>query len=75
MAILQIRVKPRSRVSQLSRTAEGEWLAELKSPPVDGKANAELIALVAGHFDCPKSAVSIKTGASGRMKLVKVEGL
>lgn len=74
MAILKIRVKPRSRLGRLSQTAEGDWLAELKSPPVDGKANAELIALVADHFDCPKSAVSIKSGASGRMKLVKIEG-
>lgn len=75
MAILQIRVKPRSKVSQLSRTAENKWMAQLKSPPVEGKANAELIALVADHFSCPKAAVSIKSGASGRLKLVKVEGL
>lgn len=75
MAILQIRVKPRSKVSQLSQTPEGQWVAQLKSPPVDGKANAELLALVAAHFSCPKSAVAIKTGASGRLKLVTVAGL
>ena len=51
----------------------GAWLAQLKSPPVDGKANKELIALIAGHFGCPKSAVSIKSGASGRMKWVRVD--
>jgi len=53
--------------------SDGTWVAKLKSPPVDGKANAELIALVAEHFKCGKAAVSIKSGASGRMKLVKVE--
>jgi uncharacterized protein YggU (UPF0235/DUF167 family) len=31
-----------------------------------------LIALIARHFACPKSAVSIKSGASGRTKLVKI---
>ncbi len=50
------------------------WLARLKSPPVDGKANKELVALIAARFVCPKSAVSIKSGASGRVKWVQVEG-
>ena len=71
--ILRIKVKPSSRVSKLTESDEGTWLAELKSPPVDGKANRELIALVAAHFRCSKAAVSIKSGASGRLKLVRVE--
>jgi hypothetical protein len=40
---------------------------------VEGKANAELIALVARRFGCAKTAVSIKAGASGRRKLVKID--
>jgi hypothetical protein len=56
-----------------TQSPEGAWLAQLKSPPVDGKANQELIALVAKHFGCAKSAVSIKSGASGRLKLVQVQ--
>jgi len=43
------------------------WLAQLKAPPIDGKANEELVAVVAKRFKCRKSAVSIKSGASGRM--------
>jgi len=70
---LQIKVKPRSRVSSLEQVDDGSWVAKLKSPPVDGKANAELIALVARHFGCPRSAVRIRAGASGRLKLVQVE--
>ena len=46
----------------------------MKSPPVDGKANAELIALVAEQFGRSRAAVSIKAGASGRMKLVRIDG-
>ena len=71
--IMQIKVKPRSRVSSLAQAPDGTWLAKLKSPPVDGKANDELVALVAEHFHCRRAAVSIKSGVSGRMKLVKVE--
>ena len=70
--IIEVRVKPNARASALERADDGTWRAQLKSPPVDGKANAELIALVAGRFGCPKSAVSIKSGASGRTKRVKI---
>lgn len=70
---LQVKVKPNARSSALEQAADGTWLAQLKSPPVDGKANTELIALIARRFGCTKSAVSIKSGASGRMKLVRIE--
>ena len=71
--IIQIKVKPNSRTSVLEQREDGTWLAQLKSAPVEGKANDELLALVAKQFDCRKSAVSIKAGVSGRMKLVRIE--
>ena len=70
--VLQVKVKPNSRVSSFVEQADGTWLAQLKSPPVDGKANAELVGLVAERFGCRKSEVTIKAGAAGRMKLVKI---
>ena len=73
MKLLQVKVKPNARSSRLEQQPDGSWLAQLKSPPVDGKANEELIALVASHFGCPKSAVIIKSGASGRLKRLAVE--
>jgi len=72
--IIQVKVTPRARESSLTQMPGGTWLAKLKSPPVDGKANAELIALVAEQFGCSRAAVSIKSGASGRMKLVRIDG-
>ena len=70
---IQIKVKPNSRTNLLEERDDGTWLAQIKSPPVEGKANEELLALVAKHFRCRKSDVSIKTGASGRVKLVRIE--
>jgi uncharacterized protein (TIGR00251 family) len=69
-----VKVKPQARSSSLEQLEDGTWRAMLKSPPVDGKANAELIALVAERFGCRKADVTIRSGASGRMKLVRVEG-
>ena len=73
LVVIQVKVKPNARVSTLEQSEAGPWLARLKSAPVDGKANEELIALVADHFKCRKSDVSIKSGASGRMKMIRVQ--
>lgn len=71
--ILAIRVKPNSREQSLTEQPDGSWLATIKAPPVDGKANAALVALVADHFGCRKAQVSIKVGGSGRRKLVRID--
>lgn len=70
--LLRVKVKPNARESSLVQAPDGTWQARLKSPPVDGKANAELVALVAERFGCRKADVLIKAGASGRTKLLKV---
>jgi hypothetical protein len=72
MRIIQVKVKPRSRVSALEELQDGTFVARLRSAPVDGQANAELIELVARHYGCSKSAVSIKSGASSRTKRVAI---
>jgi uncharacterized protein (TIGR00251 family) len=72
--IIQVKVKPNSRASRLEQQEDGTWLAQLKSSPIDGKANEELIALVAKHFKRSKSDISIKSGATSRLKLVRING-
>ena len=74
MRTLKVRVKPGSREESLAEQDDGTWLARVKAPPVDGRANAALIALVAAHFGLRKAQVSIRSGASGRTKLVQLEG-
>jgi len=71
--MLQVKVTPRAKVSELSQAADGTWIARLKSSPVGGRANAELLRLVAEKFGCSKAAVTLKAGAAGRTKLLKVE--
>lgn len=73
MRTIQLKVKPNARESSLAQQPDGTWLAKVKAPPVDGKANAAVIALVAEHFGVPKAAVTIKTGGSARLKLVQIE--
>lgn len=69
---IQVRVKPNARESKLEQAGE-VWVASVKAPPVDGKANEELIGLLARRFGCPKAAVTIRSGVGGRLKLVRIE--
>jgi uncharacterized protein YggU (UPF0235/DUF167 family) len=41
---------------------------------VDGKANDELIRLISREFGAPRDSVTILTGASSRLKLLRVDG-
>lgn len=73
MATMQIKVKPNAREDSLERQDDGSWLAKIRAQPVDGKANAALIALVAKQMGVRKAQVSIRSGAGGRLKLVDVD--
>ena len=73
MTAIKVKVKPHSRVSTLEQVSDRVWLARLKSAPVDGKANAELVALIAERFRCRNADVEIRSGAGGRMKLVRID--
>jgi uncharacterized protein len=71
--VIEIKVRPAARDSRLQQAENGRCTATLKSPPVDGRANAELIALVARQFGVPKAAVAIRTGAGSRVKRVSID--
>lgn len=73
MPIIQVKVHPNSRTPCLEQQADGSFIARLKAPPVDGKANAELVALIARRFGVARAAVTIKAGAGARLKLVAIE--
>ena len=70
--VITVRAKPLSPVSSLALEDDGVWVARLRSAPVDGKANAELVDLVARHFGCAKSSVAVVSGGSARLKRVKI---
>jgi uncharacterized protein (TIGR00251 family) len=69
---LRVKVKPGARVDELTELDDGTWQARVKAPPVDGKANTTVVTLLAKHFGVPKARVQIKSGASGRLKLVTI---
>ena len=74
-AMLSVRVQPRARRDEVAGERAGAVLIRLAAPPVDGKANAALCALIARAAQVPRSRVEIVRGAGSRDKLVRVVGV
>lgn len=69
----QVKVKPNAKKQAIEESADGSLTVYLKSPPVDGKANKELIELLADQFKVPKLQIRIKSGLSSRTKWVEID--
>jgi hypothetical protein len=72
---LCIHVQPKASRTRLAGL-HGEALKLcITSPPVDGKANAAVIAFFATLFNIPKGAVTIAAGESSRDKRLVLAGV
>ena len=69
----RVKVKPNSQQQKIEELEDGSLNVHLKSPPIDGKANEELIKLLAKKFDVPKSSIRIKSGVTSRQKLIEID--
>ena len=73
--IFRVQVVPRSSRSEVVGEHNGALRVRLAAPPVDGAANEELIHVLARTFKVPRSAVTILSGHSSRLKQVSIEGV
>lgn len=73
--VIDIRVTPRGRKSELSGMRGGALHVRLAAPPVDGAANDALIEVMAAALHVPRRSVSIVAGAASRRKRVQVMGI
>jgi uncharacterized protein (TIGR00251 family) len=72
---IEILAKPRSHESRIAGVQRGAFVVQLNAPPVEGAANAELVATLARALGIAKRDVTIVRGLSSRNKLVEVRGL
>ena len=73
--ILNVRAQPRSSRPGLDGLIGDALKVKIKSAPVDGKANKELLATVADEFGLPKSCVAFKSGETSKTKRLLLEGM
>ena len=72
---IDVRVVPRAKRTELAGRRGAALVLRLAAPPVDGAANAALIAFLAGRLGVPQRQVTIARGSASRDKTVAIEGL
>jgi uncharacterized protein (TIGR00251 family) len=71
--VLQLQVQPRASRDGFAGIHGDRLKVRIAAPPVDGKANAGLIAFLAKQFGVPKQQVHLLRGDTGKSKTVRVE--
>lgn len=70
---LRLHVQPGARKNEINGLFNHRLRIRLTAPPVDGKANQEIIAMLAREFKTRKSQVRISGGQLGRDKTIDIE--
>ena len=73
--VINVRAQPRSSRAGIDGLIGDAVKVRIRSAPVDGKANKELIETLADEFDLPKSSVVFKSGESSKTKRLLLKGV
>jgi len=71
--LLEIRVQPKASRNDWHLEADGRLRVALMAPPVDGKANAALLAYLAKVLAVRKGALRLEQGEKSRDKTIRIE--
>lgn len=71
---VDVRVAPRASRAALLGVHDGSLKIALTAPPVDGEANAALVAFVAKALGVSKSSVAIVRGDKSKNKTLRIAG-
>ena len=70
---LRVKVIARSPKTEIAgRLSDGTLKIKIAAPPERGKANQALIEFLAAHFQVSQSAITILSGHSSPLKLLKI---
>jgi uncharacterized protein (TIGR00251 family) len=74
-ALIRVKVIPRSSKTEIAGMEKDIYRVKITDPPVEGKANKALIALLAEKLGIAKRDIEITAGKTSRMKTVRVQGM
>jgi uncharacterized protein (TIGR00251 family) len=75
MANINVQVQPNAGRSQVVSFVGGVLKVKIAAPPVEGKANKKLVEFLSEMLDISKSQINIVKGASGKNKVIEIDGL
>ena len=73
--VVSVRAQPRSSRAGVDGIVGDALKVRIRSAPVDGKANKELIETLADAFGLPKARVVFKSGETSKTKRILLAGL
>lgn len=65
---------PKSSKSEIVGEHDGALKVKIKSPPIEGAANTELIKVLSKYFNVSKTTIEILSGQTSKTKLIKING-
>ena len=72
--VFSLHVQPGAKKTEIAGLHGEALKIRLAAPPVDGKANACLIAFLAKQLEVPRSQVELVSGDTSRQKRLRVSG-
>ena len=69
---ISVEVKLKCRTEEVVLLESGNYLVKTNAPPVDGKANERIVALLAKFLKLPKSSFELVSGHRGKKKIFKI---
>ncbi len=74
-AVLEVLVQPRASRTRVVGEHDGRLKIQLAAPPVEGEANAALLAFLADALGVKRGDVGLLAGEAGRRKRVRIAGV
>ena len=72
---IRVKLLPRSSRNLIMGMEEDRYKIKVTAPPVDGRANAALIKLLAKELGIPAAHIDIYSGLTSRLKTIRIEAL
>ncbi len=69
---LAVQVAPNAKKSEVMAVQGDALKIRLQAPPLDGRANEELIRFLAQQLSVPKSAIHLTHGHTNKRKLLEI---
>jgi uncharacterized protein (TIGR00251 family) len=73
--VLTLHIQPGAKKTEIVGLHGAALKIRLAAPPVDGKANAALIAFIAAKVGAGRTAVELVSGETSRAKRVRIAGM
>ncbi len=70
--IIVVKVKAGAKSREISVGPDGQYKIKTPRPPANNQANEDVVAILAEHFDVPKSRIELLSGQTFNLKKFRV---